>query len=155
MVKQVFKGRLFGHPIHPMLVHFPTALFIAGFCFDAAGLLGCGEPFFRASVYCTGAGLTGGLLAGLFGFIDYVKLADEYREEVFVKASWHGGIQLLVLFLFGIVFGLRYETLTVMSEPRWFEMVLSGSGVVLMLAGNYLGGDLVFRDGVGVSRPPG
>lgn len=155
MLQQLLQGRLFGHPIHPMLVHFPTALFSTSFLFDMAAFAGFGKDFFTASIYCMGMGLAGGLLAAIFGLIDYNRLAGKTGdgEEVFQKASWHAGMQFLVLSIFGIVFGTRYEGLYEITEPRMLKLVLSGLGVLLMLAGNYLGGDLVFRDGVGVLIP--
>lgn len=145
MLKQLLNGRFLGHPIHPMLVHFPTVLFPVSFLFDLAGIWTSGESFFAASFYCVGAGLGGGFMAALFGLIDYIKLTD--REPLFRKASWHALLQFLVLMIFGIVFGLRYEGI---SAPGLVELLVSGLGICLMLTGNYLGGDLVFRDGVGV-----
>lgn len=152
MLHQLLNGRFMGHPIHPMLVHFPSALFSISLVFDAAGLYLAKESFFTASIYCIGAGLTGGLLAGLFGFIDYVKLTN--RETVFQKASWHAIIQFSVLIIFGIIFGFRYQTLQESAAPCIWQLVASTVGVLMMLTGNYLGGDLVFRDGVGVSNDP-
>lgn len=152
MFRQLTKGRLFGHPVHPMLVHFPTALFSTSFLFDLAALAGFDKDFYTASVYCLCAGLAGGLGAAIFGLIDYNKLAGKNGngEQVFQKASWHAGIQFLVLAIFGVIFGTRYEGLYEISEPGILKLILSGLGVLLMLTGNYLGGDLVFREGVGV-----
>ena len=57
------RGRLFGHPVHPMLVHFPTALFTAGFLFSLAGYLFSDAGLVTAAFYSIGFGLVAGLAA--------------------------------------------------------------------------------------------
>jgi uncharacterized membrane protein len=78
-----------------MLVHFPTALFVSAFIFDLLTRLGIVLPLNLASFYLIVLGLVTGFLAVLFGIIDYAKLGD--NSAVFNKATWHGGIQLLML----------------------------------------------------------
>ncbi len=153
MLRDLLKGRLFGHPVHPMLVHFPTVLFITGVLFDLVGLSGAGGWFHSASGACIGLGLGAGVVAALFGFIDYLKIDEEKDNKiVFNKASWHAVIQFTVMILFGIQFILRYKQAAYFGEPNGIELLLSVLGLLLMLAGNYLGGELVFKHGVGVHR---
>ena len=151
MIKQLLKGRLFGHPIHAMLVHFPTALFTASFIFDVLGLYTKDLRFAFASFYCMATGLIFGVAAGIFGFIDYLKLVNS-SEQVFSKASWHGGLQFCMLSGFGVLFGIRFQSYPDFILPGFLEMIISGTLIVLLLFGNYLGGDLVVRHGVGVDH---
>lgn len=150
MWKEILKGRLFGHPIHPMLVHFPTALFSAGFIFDIAGIVLRQPLFFAASFYVVLMGLAGGVLAGLFGLIDYVKLTE--RPEVFQKASWHGGIQFVVIIIFGVILGLKFQSYPEISAPSLVQLIVMGLTLVGMVVGNYLGGELVFLHHVGIQK---
>lgn len=148
MLQQLLKGRLFGHPIHPMLVHFPTALFSAGFLFDIGGLLLADSSLFSASLYSIILGLLAGLPAALAGFIDYVKLGG--KPKVFRTASWHAGIQFVVLMTFGIIAGVKFQSYPDVAEPGILLIGCSGLALAVMLVGNYLGGELVFTHKVGI-----
>lgn len=141
------KGRLFNHPVHLMLVHFPTALFPAGFLFDIAGIILTEPQLFAASFYTIVLGVAAGLAAGLFGFLDYIKLAD--RPKVFRIAGWHAIIQLSVLVVFGIILGLKFRTYPDFLQPDIFQLSAMGLILGVMLFGNYLGGELVFTHRVG------
>lgn len=150
MWKNIIKGRFLGHPIHPMLVHFPTALFTAGFLFDLAGLWLDESRFFAASFYVIVLGLAFGLAAGIFGMIDYMKLGD--RPEAFRTASRHAGIQLAVLTTFGIVAGLKYRLYPDLACPDMVELTVMGAALVMMFVGNYYGGELVFTHKMGMDE---
>lgn len=150
MWKQLTKGRLFGHPIHPMLVHFPTALFTAGFIFDASGILLNEPQLFSASLYVILLGLAGGLAAVIFGLIDYIRLSRQPQK--FRLASWHASIQLVVLVLFGIIAGLKFPLYPDLEPPKILEMSIMGAAVIAMLVGNYLGGELVITHRVGIDE---
>lgn len=151
MIKQLLKGRLFGHPIHPMLVHFPTALFATSLLFDVLGLYMNDLRFAFGAFYCIAIGLIFGVIAGIFGVIDYLKLVNS-SEQIFAKASWHGGLQFCVLSGFGVLFGIRFQNYPDFILPGSPEILISGALIVVMLSGNYLGGDLVVRHGVGVDK---
>lgn len=143
-------GRLFGHPIHLMLVHFPTALFTAAFVFDAAGIVLDAPSLFSASFYVVMLGLAGGGLAALFGLIDYMKLAD--RAEAFSKASWHAGIQFMVLVMFAVIAGMKYQDYPEPVKPGVIQMVIMAVALAAMGGGNYIGGELVIRHGAGIEE---
>lgn len=149
MWRSIFKGRLFGHPIHPMLVHFPTALFRPDF-YLMSGIFFQEPSLYLASFYVILMGLATGLLAGVFGLIDYVRLGT--RPEVFQKASWHAGIQFMVLVIFGMIAGVKYQAYPNIVVPDFWQLLAMGFGVGLMIVGNYLGGELVFRYKVGVTE---
>src|SRR5687768_11974136 len=60
-----------GHPLHPLLVAFPIAFLVGALLSDLA-FMGTGDAFWaRASAWLIGAGLVGGALAALAGFIDF------------------------------------------------------------------------------------
>ncbi len=150
MLQDFLKGRFLGHPVHPMLVHFPTALFSAGFLFDIAGILLEESSLFTASFYVLVLGLAFGLLAGVFGMIDYVSLGS--RPELFETASWHAGIQFVVLAAFGVVAGFKFQAYPDVASPSVLELTAMGGTLAAMLIGNYLGGELVFTYKVGIDE---
>lgn len=150
MWRKILLGRLFGHPIHPMLVHFPTALFLAGFLFDTGGILLNKPWFFSASFYVILLGLGTGFAATVFGLVDYVKLSSE--PDLFRTATWHGGIQFIVLMVFGVIAGLKFQAYPDMESPSILEIGFMGGTLAIMLIGNYLGGELVFTYKVGINE---
>lgn len=150
MFKELLEGRLLGHPVHPMLVHFPTALFTSGFLFDITGLLLDEPRLYAASFYGILLGLAGGVTAGLFGLIDLVKLGD--RPKAFRTAGWHAGIQFVVLMVFGAIAGIKYQAYPAVEGPGMLQLSVMGTTLAAMLAGNYLGGELVFTHRVGMDH---
>jgi uncharacterized membrane protein len=129
---------------------FPTALFSAGFLFDLAGILLNEPKLFSASFYVILLGLASGLLAALFGLIDYIKLGSQ--PERFRVASWHGGIQFVVLMTFGVLAGLKFQAYPGIGAPGTWQLIVMGVILGAMLVGNFLGGERVFRYKVGIDE---
>ena len=68
------RAKLLGHPIHPMLIVLPLGLFIAAVVFDAL-YMWRGSPTFATVAYWNIAGgVIGGLLAAVFGLIDWLAI---------------------------------------------------------------------------------
>lgn len=133
-----------------MLVHFPTALFTVAFLFDVSGLLLDVPELFQSSFYILLVGLAGGLLAGLFGIIDLIKLVS--KPNLFTIAGKHAILQFMVMTIFGVIVGLKYGTYPQIVPPAGWQLALMGLGVAIMLIGNYLGGELIFTHKVGVDE---
>lgn len=151
--KNIMQGKIFGHPVHCMLVHFPIALFSAAFLFDVAGIVLNKPVLHLSSFYVVLLGLTGGVPAAIFGFIDYIRLGD--RPKVFSKASWHAGIQFVVLSAFAVIAMLKYRAYPGQAAPGLLQLSMMGIALAGMLAGNYLGGELVFRYKIGIEEKEG
>ncbi len=65
MLKDFLEGKPLGHPIHPMLVHFPIGLFLLSFLLDLASLAFPSVPsLVRDSFYAMLLGLIMALVAG-------------------------------------------------------------------------------------------
>ena len=60
-----------GHPIHPMVVPIPIALFLAALVTDIVYVCDGSHGWAVASRWLLGGGLVGALLAALGGFIDF------------------------------------------------------------------------------------
>jgi uncharacterized membrane protein len=70
------RAKLFGHPIHPMLVVFPLGLLATSLIFDIIGLISGDGRWPNVAEYLIGAGLIGGLLAACFGLVDWLAIPD-------------------------------------------------------------------------------
>jgi uncharacterized membrane protein len=138
--------KLFGHPIHPMLIVFPAGSFIAAVIFDILYLI-FGNPVFPAvSFYIIALGVIGGLLAAVFGFIDWSALPGNSRARSI--GLWHGLGNFVIVVLFAVSWLLRRGTVNFV--PGSFALILSFAGIVLALITLWIGGELVYRLGVAV-----
>ena len=72
MANPVSTANIFGHPIHPMLIPFPIAFFVATLACDAA-FWQMGNPIWTtAATWLLGAGLVMAVLAALAGLTDFL-----------------------------------------------------------------------------------
>ncbi len=135
-----------GHPIHQQLVAFPLGLLATAVVFDVLRLLTDDGGFATASFYMIGAGIVTGLLAAVFGLVDYLGIPRGTRAQRVGAA--HGAGNVVVVALFAVSWGLRHgESGHVPSTAAFLLGVLAA--VIAMVTG-WLGGELVDRLGVGV-----
>lgn len=139
------KAKAFGHPIHPMLIVFPLGLLATSVIFDVIHLAGGGPGFSRAAFYMIAAGVLGGLLAAVFGLVDWLAIPKGTRAKQIGAA--HGLGNLVVTLLFIVSWGIRYDDPDVL---RGVAFGLSLVAAALALVTGWLGGELVDRMGVGV-----
>lgn len=90
--------RLFGHAIHPILIVFPLGLLSTAVIFDVIYLITGASMWSFISFWMITAGVIGGLLAALFGFIDYLGIPSGTRAKTI--GFFHGLTNLAVLILF-------------------------------------------------------
>lgn len=141
------KARLFGHPIHQMLIVFPLGLLGTSLLFDILHLATDGDQWALVSYYMIAAGIISGLLAAPFGLIDWLAIPGGTRAKRI--GLLHGGGNVVVLLLFVLSWFSRRDLPT---APSGFEIGLSAVAVLLALVTGWLGGELVDRLGVGVDE---
>lgn len=145
------RAKLFGHPIHPMLIVFPLGLLATAVLFDIAGLIAGNRGLFAASFYMIAAGIVGGLLAAVFGVWDWLAIPMGTRAKRI--GLLHGGANVAGLTLFAISWLMRYsQTGQPTVQPEGIPVILGVIGIGINLFGGWLGGELVDRLGVGVDR---
>ncbi|MDP4199785.1 MAG: DUF2231 domain-containing protein [Bacteroidota bacterium] len=145
MLRDLLRGKLFGHPIHVMLVHFPAALLPTAAAFDALGIFGH-LSFMLDITLLLWPGVTMGWLAVGFGLWDLIRLPQASPE--LSMGLVHGGINASALS--GFTWALFLA-----SHPgdQVIRLAVELLCTVLMLVGNKFGGDLIFRYGVGRTKP--
>jgi uncharacterized membrane protein len=140
------KAKLLGHPLHPMLVVLPLGLFIAVVVFDALYLWRGMPGFAMASYWNILAGIIGGVLAAIFGFVDWLAIPSGTRAKRI--GLLHGVGNLIVVIVFASVWVLRNTTVD--GAPTATLFVMEVAGLLLGAVAGWLGGELVDRLGVGV-----
>ncbi|MEV0718187.1 DUF2231 domain-containing protein [Asanoa sp. NPDC050611] len=138
--------RALGHPVHPMLVMFPAALFITGTIFDLVHLAGDNDVFGEVGFWTISVGLIGGVLAGLTGFADWTKVPAGTRAKRVGRL--HGLLNAVVLVLFAISWFVRVGGDS--HAPGAGTFVLEVIAVLIAGGAAWLGGELVDRLGIGV-----
>jgi uncharacterized membrane protein len=142
------KAKLFGHPIHPMLIVFPLGLLIMALIFDAIAYFTGNLQLSIASYWMIAGGVVGGLAAAVFGFIDWLAIPSATRARNI--GFWHGIGNVVVVVLFAAAFWMRSDNPGNVAGPYSFGTMLVG--VLLGAVTGWLGGELVDRLGVGVDR---
>jgi uncharacterized membrane protein len=104
--------------------------------------------FAVASFYMIAAGIIGGLLAALFGLIDWLAIPARTRAKRI--GLWHGVGNVLVVALFAASWLLRRGQ--VGHVPSALALWLGIVAVVLAILTAWAGGELVERLGVGVDE---
>jgi uncharacterized membrane protein len=145
------RAKAFGHAIHPMLIVFPLGLLATAVIFDVLYLVTDGSGFPVASAYAIAAGVIGGLVAAVFGLIDW--LAIPARSRARRVGLLHGAGNVVVVGLFAVSWLLRADAQG--WEPGAVALVFSFVGAALAGFTGWLGGELVERLGVGVDDDAG
>jgi uncharacterized membrane protein len=141
------RAKLLGHPIHPMLITFPLGLLPTGLIFDIVHVITKNPLWAQVSYWMIAAGIIGGLVAAVFGAIDWAAIPSGTR-------AWrigllHGGGNVVVVALFAVSWYLRYRA---GGPPSSLAIALAACGVALAGVTGWLGGELVDRLGVGVDE---
>jgi uncharacterized membrane protein len=132
------------HPIHPMLIPFPIALWIFSLASDLIYLFEFGGPVWKdVALYTMVGGIIGALAAAVPGYMDYRSMTDPGVARV---ARLHMAINVGLVLLFTLNAGLRIINGTEALAP----VFLSGVGVAALAVSGWLGGELVYVQGVAV-----
>jgi nitrite reductase/ring-hydroxylating ferredoxin subunit/uncharacterized membrane protein len=149
-VRDWLAGKPLAHPLHPILVHLPIGLFTLSVLFDLANRLFMAENWLvRGSFYMLVFALGVALLAALTGLNDWADIRDDHPGKKI--ATTHMVLNLVAVALFAVSAGLRYGQLDVVQVPL-FPLLLSLAGMGLLGYSGYLGGRLIYEDGVSVGR---
>ena len=150
MLKALLQGKPFGHPLHPALVHFPIGLFVLSLVLDIVSYVRADSASLnRASFYAMVTGFGVGILVALAGLADRsdIRLDHPARKTV----NLHMTLNLTALSLYGVNLFLRAGQLDLNTIPIGM-LLLSLVGVGIILVSGYLGGTMVYDNGIGVGR---
>jgi uncharacterized membrane protein len=145
------RAKLAGHPIHPMLIVLPLGLLSIAVVFDIAYLVTNNATFAEVAFWNIGAGVIGGLLAAVFGLIDWLAIPWDTRAKRL--GLWHGGGNVVIVLLFIVSWILRLPNHA--YAPDMLPFLLGVIAVASALVTAWLGGELVYRLRVGVDDDAG
>lgn len=134
-----------GHPIHPVLIHFPVAALIGVIATDATYLFTNDDFWARAGLWLTIVGVVGGWVSGTAGLIDLVVVP---RIRRLITAWCHAIFAVMLLSLATLNLLLRIGDPAAQILP-WGMLVSLMSGGLIAITG-FLGGMLVYEYAVGV-----
>ncbi len=143
------KASIGGHPIHPMIIPFPLALWVTSFVCDLIYAFWHHNNTLKLiSKFTLAAGILGGLAAAVPGIVDWLAIKD---REVGKIANWHARLNIIALLIFAASLYLRSSYGAPMVGYRLLiPFILSFIGVILISISGWLGGDLSYKHGVGV-----
>lgn len=139
--------RLFGHPLHPMLVHFPIALWAVGSACDVLTLFDVSDAA-RIAWLSIGAGTVAAPVTMAAGMIDYAAL----DEAALLTAHRHMALMGTAWLLYAVAFVFASRGFGPALEPGWPSIAAALTGLAALIAGAWQGGQLVYRLGAGVDH---
>jgi uncharacterized membrane protein len=146
MVNPQSTAKIAGHPLHPMLIPFPIAFFVATFLTDLAFWRTANPEWATASLWLLGAGLVMAALAAVAGLTDV--FGDRRIREL--NDVWlHAGGNIVAVLIELYNFYSRYAHGTGAIVPT--GLVLSLIVVCILLFTGWKGWELVYRHRVGIA----
>jgi uncharacterized membrane protein len=139
--------KVLGHGAHPILIVFPLGLLSTSVIFDVVYFATGNDQFSVVSYWMILAGVIGGVVAAVPGFVDWFAIPAGTRAKR--VGLLHGVGNDIVLVLFAISWWMRRDGAPD-YEPAPIEFMLSAIGFLLALATGWLGGELVERLGMAV-----
>ena len=140
--------KFLGHPIHPMLIVFPLGLFSIAVLSDVIYLATSNQDFALVAYWNITLGIILGLLAAVFGLIDWLAIPKGTRAKD--VGLWHGIGNVVIVGLMIVSWLLRMSNPVYGSDTLPFLVALLGVAMALVTA--WLGGEMVYRHGVAVDR---
>ena len=138
-------SKIFGHPLHPILITLPLGLLTASLAFDALAKWRKNSTDAKIARALVGGGVLTGLLAALPGLVDYLAIPAQTRAKQ--VGTVHGLGNVVMLSIFALSWRERRADET---QPSNKAVALSLLGATLASATGWLGGELVYRLNIGV-----
>lgn len=141
---------IFGHPLHPITVHFPIAFYILGVLMTGVCLWRrqSDSEFERFAYWSFILSWAATLLATIFGLIDQSSLNLDDPRRSNVNSHITAGV---ALFIFnGLLVYMRVRWPDVLTRHRWPYLGVMALGLLAVLATAWLGAELVYRFQVGI-----
>lgn len=141
-VKNAFHGVWLRHPLHPALTSIPLGAWTTAVALDAKAASSGDESYARAADFALAFGVAGALGSAVTGLTDWSETDGRAKRIGLV----HGLLNVAATALMATAYLLRRR-----NERRAGE-VCAVAGLGVASVSGYLGGDLVFRERIGVTH---
>ena len=147
----ILKGTWLGHPLHPILVHIPMAMWPGALILDVLSQCDIGgNAIVRLSFYAIAFGLSASLLAAPTGLVDWSGIKKE--KPAWKVGLYHMLLNLVAVLLFAINLALRWQRFRDAVKVDSTPLLLSAIGTAVLIVSAYLGGRMVYEYGISVAR---
>lgn len=142
VVKNALHGVWLGHPLHPVVTDVPIGAWTTALALDARGALTGNAGYARAADFALAVGLAGATAAAVTGLNDWSETGGRSRRIGLL----HGLLNVSATALMATAYCLRRQ------EARAAGRAVGVAGYGIAVAAAYLGGDLVYRERLGVTH---
>lgn len=140
-IKNFLHGKWLGHPLHPVLTDIPIGAWTVAFALDAMEIATGRKELAAGADAAIAVGLVGAVGAAITGMTDWSETDGRARKI----GLTHGLLNLSAALLYGTSLAVRGR------KSRSARVGLSMLAYAVANASAYLGGHLVFNEGVAVS----
>ena len=142
--------RISGHPVHPMLVHFPVAFWTVATGAYLWVASDAGELVVVIAKLANSAGLIMAIVAMFAGLLELRSIDSD--SDAMRVAIWHMMTMATVWVCFLLALMLSISTAPDRAAMQSGEAVCAGVGFLLMAVGGWLGGRLIYEFGIAVKK---
>jgi len=136
-------------PLHPMVVHFPIALYLLGVLFTLGTLRQRRDDYERFAGWAFLLAWISGLVAALVGVVDQGALDPNDPRRGPINNHITAGIAFLILSGLVVYVRIRWPD-PLRSSRRSLYLVLMAAGLIALIVAGWLGGELVYGLKVGI-----
>jgi uncharacterized membrane protein len=139
--KYILHGDWLGHPLHPALTDIPVGAFTVGVVLDATGAITRSDKLDSGADAAITVGVLSALAAAGAGWTDWHMARDPAIKRTGLV---HAALNISAVSMFSASLLQRRR------KRRRSGNVLAVLGILLLAAGAYVGGTMVYRQSVGV-----
>lgn len=140
-LRDLLNGRWLGHPLHAVLTDAPIGILFLVIVFDVLG-------FTDAAAWALAIGILSMLGAALAGYADYADTDGRARE----RATLHSTLMVVALAGYIVSLLLRMGSGSLLDPAPGIAVAVSIVSFLILSAGAYVGGDVVYMLGNMVNR---
>lgn len=118
---------------------------------SAIAFTGGASALIHAAYYATLGGAALGWLAIITGAVDLVPIVRD-KPALISKVLKHGGVNTLVVIGFSAIAMHGFQHYPEITPDTVFMLSMKAVLVVIMFAGNFIGGSLVLKDRIGTQQ---
>jgi nitrite reductase/ring-hydroxylating ferredoxin subunit/uncharacterized membrane protein len=150
VILDLLSGRPLRQPLHALLVHFPVGLLGFSVFLDLVSyFVEEGNVFVRGAFYSISLGLVAAAGAAIPGIADYRGIRQDHPAKKI--GAWHMALNITAVVLFAISLLWRFNYPEQPHTPA-LAFLFSLVAVLCLSLSGYLGGLMVYGDGIGVGR---